>query len=224
VKLVAGLEELGRRNAKPAARDFDAWNDVLYDLRARYRDAFKSDGPRLGVTAEPLSAALVEQLNLPAGVGLLVTNVASGSPAAKVGLQANDVLVKIDGAQVPATVEDFVKLIASLKSDTPMDVIVMRKGRRQNLGSVRLAAGPAPSDKVNVNRIAALEADVAAMKDRVAWSERMVKKGYLSAAQAEADRALLKKLQADLERARAELKGLSPDERESIEKWLKPRE
>jgi hypothetical protein len=110
-----------------------------------------------------------------------------------------------------------------LHSFTPLDVVVMRKGRRQNLGSVRLADGPAAGDKVNVNRIAALESDVAMMKERVAWSERMVKKGYLTARQAEADRETLKKLEADLERARAELKATSPDEKESIEKWLKPR-
>jgi RND family efflux transporter MFP subunit len=244
VRLVAGLEELGRRNPNPAAREFDAWNDARYDLRATYLDAFKngklvkSVGPRLGVTVEPLGAALVEQLSLPAGVGLLVTEVAGGSPAAKVGLQANDVLVKIDGAQVPANVDDFVKLIASFKSDTPMDVVVMRKGRRQNLGSVRLADGPAPGDRVRAKelleryyrvkeaqaRIDTLQADVEKMEDRVDWSERMVKKGYLTARQAEADRELLKKLEADLERARAELKGATPDEKESIEKWLKPRE
>jgi hypothetical protein len=105
-----------------------------------------------------------------------------------------------------------------------MDVVVMRKGKRQNLGSVRLADGPAPDGKVNVNRIAALESDVAAMKERVAWSERMVKKGYMTAKQAEADRALLQKLELDLEKARKELKAMPPDVKQSIEEWIKPRE
>jgi RND family efflux transporter MFP subunit len=243
VKLVAGLEELGRRNPKPAGEEFGRWVRGRLELKIDNRDIEKIDiekldevydlidkqtvkgnGPRLGVTVEPVGAALVAQLSLPAGVGLLVTEVVGGSPAAKVGLQANDVLVKIDGAAVPADVDDFVKLIASLKSDTPMDVVVMRKGRRQNIGSVRLADGPASGDKVNVNRIAELESDVAMMKERVAWSERMVKKGYLAASQAEADRARLKKLEADLERARAEQKSSPPDEKKSIERWLKPRE
>jgi RND family efflux transporter MFP subunit len=237
VKLVAGLEELGRRNTMW----FDAkdrWRQVALDVTAETdrmiaESLIKGGGPRLGVTVDPLTPALVEQLNLPAGVGLLVTDVVGGSPAAKVGIQANDVLVKIDGAQIPADVDDFVKLIASLKSDTPMDVVVMRKGKRQNLGAVRLADGPAPAARARENlegrirvneirsRIDALESDVAVMKDRVTWSERMLKKGYLSAQQAEADRALLEKLKLELERARKELEPLPPKDRESIEKWLK---
>lgn len=223
VKLVAALEELGRRNPKSAGDKVDARELLrvhldltgealaVQDLRAGLRDIGKDHGPRLGVSVEPLTSALVEQLNLPAGVGLLVTAVAAGSPAAKVGVQVNDVLVKIDGAAIPADVDDFVKLIASLKSDTPMDVVVVRKGSRQNLGAVRLADGPAPGDKGRaaeparlVDRIKMLEAHRAAQKERVGWSESMVKKGYLTEKQLEADRALLKQLEADLERARAD--------------------
>ncbi len=238
VKLVAGLEELARRNPKSAALRLDDQLLKNYSvetaLRRRAKDALAGAGPRLGVSVEALTPALVEQLNLPAGVGLLVTDVVPKSPAAIVGIQANDVLVKIDGAQIPADTGDFVKLIASLKSDTPFDVVVVRKGRKQALGTVRLADGPAPVDKRRAEldrarveeikaRVALLESDVAGMKDRVAWSERMVKKGYLAEQQAEADRALLKKTEAALERARGELKAISPA-KEALEKWLKSRE
>jgi RND family efflux transporter MFP subunit len=265
VKLVAGLEELGRRNRSRLDFENDDnrvkgisawaegrvdWLDALYDLTDRYpasdkvqgrrekypNGAADRGGPRLGVTVEPVSAVLVEQLNLSPGVGLLVTGVATGSPAAKLGIQANDVLVKIDGAQIPADVGDFVKLIASLKSDTPMDVIVVRKGRRQNLGPVRLADGLAPGDKVGAkdvwerynhlkttqDRAKVLESDVEMMKERVTWSERMVKKGYLTAQQLEADRTLLKKLEADLEAARAELGTTQPPKKAPAEKGGKP--
>jgi hypothetical protein len=223
VKLVAGLEELGRRNPKPVVGLlYDDVNSVLVKSALRgFGGARSGDGPRLGVSVETVSPPLAEQLNLSAGVGLLVTEVVAGSPAAKVGVRVNDVLVKIDGAAVPADKADFVKLIASLKSDTPLDVVVVRRGQRQNLGPVRLADGPAPADKQRTQpgrtrrdeikaRIDALASDVDRMKERVAWSERMFKKGYLTEQQVEADRALLRKTEAALEKARQEVKTEAP--------------
>jgi membrane-associated protease RseP (regulator of RpoE activity) len=238
VKLVAGLEELGRRNAEPQS----AYREYLIAVRARsalQRLAKVEESrvrPRLGVSVEPVSAALADQLSLPKNIGLLVTNVAADSPAAKVGIQANDVLVKIDGAQIPADVEDFVKLIANLKSDTPMDVVVMRKGQRQNLGSVRLGADAPTSaskratdlDKLTIEvltvRISQLESDVAALKDRAAWSERMAKKGFMTEQEVQADRARLRKAEMDLDKARTDLKALSPDPNKPAQKERKPQQ
>jgi multidrug efflux system membrane fusion protein len=238
VKLVAGLEELARRNPKPAGR----W---LRGQREAYRVTFADvlregaragGGPRLGVTVEAVSPALADQLALSAGVGLLVTEVVPDSPAARVGVRAHDVLVKIGGAPVPADTDDFVKLIASLESDTPLDVVVVRQGRRQNLGPVRLADGPAPAEQRRAERsrariteiqarIDVLVADVETMQDRVAWSERMFKKGFSTAQQVEAERARLRKTKEELKRAREELEAASSDPNKSLERWRdKPRE
>src|SRR5882762_7571199 len=49
----------------------------------------------LGVYTEEASEALGSQLGLKSGEGLLVTYVAADSPAAKAGLQKNDVLVEL---------------------------------------------------------------------------------------------------------------------------------
>jgi phage shock protein A len=54
----------------------------------------------LGVSTEESSEALTSQLGLPAGEGLLVTYVASNSPAAKADLQKNDLLVEMDGQKL----------------------------------------------------------------------------------------------------------------------------
>jgi RND family efflux transporter MFP subunit len=237
VKLVASLEELGRRNAKAAAL-----HEVIYPpsqylvaagLKMLARAQVAGAGPRLGVTVEPVSPALANQLNLPREVGLLVTQVVPQSPAAKVGVEKHDVLLRIGGAQIGADVDDFTKLIANLKSDTPLDVVVMRKGQKRNLGSIRLGddvptpAGkrPAHLDRKQVEilqaHIVLLESDVTALKDRVAWSERMVKKGYLTEQQVQAERARLKKAELDLDRARTELKTLSPGMKEQIEQGRK---
>ena len=51
----------------------------------------------LGVGVEEASEALQSQLGLAPRVGLLVTYVTSDSPAAKAGLEKNDVLVEFEG-------------------------------------------------------------------------------------------------------------------------------
>jgi beta-lactamase regulating signal transducer with metallopeptidase domain len=102
--------------------------------------------PRLGVSVESLDPVLTEHLNLPANVGILVVEVFAQSPAEKAGIKVNDLLLKIDGAMVPSNVEDFVKLIAALKSDLPFEVVVLRKGQKQSIGTVKLADGKSLAD------------------------------------------------------------------------------
>jgi hypothetical protein len=57
-------------------------------------------------------------------------------------------------------------------------------------------------------QIAAAEADVQSWKDRVDWSERMLRKGYLTEKHVEAERAQLKKAEAVLDMARRALQNL----------------
>jgi hypothetical protein len=60
-------------------------------------------------------------------------------------------------------------------------------------------------------RIALSEADLEMWKDRVAWSERMLKKGFLSEAQVNGERLELKKLQISLDYLNREFQTLSPN-------------
>src|SRR5262245_31063285 len=59
---------------------------------------------RLGARLEAPPAALADQLDLPRGQGLLLTEVESDSAAAKAGLKRNDVLLELDGKPVPRDV------------------------------------------------------------------------------------------------------------------------
>ena len=54
--------------------------------------------------------------------------------------------------------------------------------------------------------VSTAEADVAVWKDRVAWSERMVKKGFMTESQAQRDKQLLQNAERALEKATQELK------------------
>jgi serine protease Do len=58
----------------------------------------------------------------------LVTGVFSGGPADKAGLQAGDVILKIDGA-VPPDLQTAVKVIGALKAGRKAALLVRRDGK-----------------------------------------------------------------------------------------------
>jgi hypothetical protein len=81
------------------------------------------------------------------------------------------------------------------------------------------AKGPSPRHVEEVRRQAQLaRSDLEMWKDRVAWAERMVKKGYLTERQLQADQARLKDTEAALEALEKELKALPPEPKPAPEK------
>lgn len=88
---------------------------------------------RLGVTLQPVPEAVVEQLDLPKDKGLLVAGVAEGSPAAKAGIKANDILLSVAGKDVAADPGAATRQVAALKPGEATDVVVLRKGKKQTI-------------------------------------------------------------------------------------------
>ncbi|HWH70317.1 MAG TPA: PDZ domain-containing protein [Candidatus Sulfotelmatobacter sp.] len=90
----------------------------------------RKEMPWLGLSAEEASEALASQLNLQPGVGLVVTYLAPDSPAAKAGLQKNDVLVQFDGQAlvVPAQLR---KLVQVHKEGDRVELAFYRAGKQQ---------------------------------------------------------------------------------------------
>jgi S1-C subfamily serine protease len=60
------------------------------------------------------------------------------SPAAKAGLKAHDVLVEIDGKAVPDNVREFAQMVGQLKAKTPVDAVVIRKGKQETVKGLSL--------------------------------------------------------------------------------------
>jgi hypothetical protein len=71
-------------------------------------------------------------------------------------------------------------------------------------------------------QIAVAEADVEAWKERVTWSERMLKKGYLTEKHVETERAQLKKAETVLDLARMALENLPSAPKEPDQKEPRP--
>jgi membrane-associated protease RseP (regulator of RpoE activity) len=96
---------------------------------------------RLGARVEPVSAELAEQLDLSKGQGLVVRDVVPDSAAAKAGLKAHDVILEIDGKKVTSSVPELAKLLADVKKDATVDIVVFRKGKKETIKEVKLPEG-----------------------------------------------------------------------------------
>ena len=86
----------------------------------------------LGVGLAEPDEALIAQLGLKDGVGLLVTHVAKESPAEKAGLQKNDVLLEMDG-QTLVVPEQLQKLVQARKEGEKASVKFLRGGKKDSV-------------------------------------------------------------------------------------------
>ncbi len=93
---------------------------------------------RLGVGVSAPGATLAEQLDLPKGQGLAIEEVRPDSAAAKVGLKAHDIILELAGKPVSSDLGDFQQQLAAIPANKPVEVLVLRRGRRETLKGLQL--------------------------------------------------------------------------------------
>jgi serine protease Do len=86
----------------------------------------------LGVTIQDVDKTLAESCGLKRPGGALVAEISAGSPAARSGLQAGDIIVKFDGREIPssATLPHVVGLIAP---GSTVDVELVRDKKHKTI-------------------------------------------------------------------------------------------
>ena len=152
----AQLEKLGMK----LEQVFEKGKDGLWRLQEKYTEQLKNLGPEalkkmfgkaeepkkevpakvepkagkpwLGIEPEELAENVREQFDLEEGVGLAVAVVKAESPAAKAGLLAGDILLKLDGKKLKGE-EGLAKFMAAAKAGQVVEVIVLRKGKEQTI-------------------------------------------------------------------------------------------
>ncbi len=86
----------------------------------------------LGIGIQGMDQDLAGQLNVPSSHGALVTDVQANSPAAKAGVQPQDVIVEFAGAKINSP-----RNLQAIASRSPIGstqpVVVLRDGKRQEL-------------------------------------------------------------------------------------------
>ena len=93
----------------------------------------------LGIAMDPVTATTRAQLNLPEGIGVVVSYVAKGSPAEKGGLKFNDVITQMND-QLIVNPEQLQALIGTMKPDDEVTLTFYRNAKEQT-AKIKLGKG-----------------------------------------------------------------------------------
>jgi membrane-associated protease RseP (regulator of RpoE activity) len=94
---------------------------------------------RLGARFEKPSDETIVKLGLAESDGLVATEVRDGSSADKAGFKVGDILVRLDGRDVPSDVDQFHYQLENIKTGEAIDAVVIRDGNMITLQGVILA-------------------------------------------------------------------------------------
>ncbi|HUS23573.1 MAG TPA: DegQ family serine endoprotease [Candidatus Binatia bacterium] len=87
---------------------------------------------RIGVGGQDLTPELAKAFGLPVARGVLVTQVVSGSPAAKAGIKREDILVEANGREL-RDFQTLRNLVGVMKVGDSVDLKVLRDGKPLNV-------------------------------------------------------------------------------------------
>jgi len=125
------LPGMGKREIENARRMWNMANGPFAGL-------LHPQQGRLGVQVDVPAVTLVEQLDLPKDQGLVVEKLQPDSAAAKAGVKEHDILLEVDGKPVPSDPSKLVQLLQEIKADKAIDLVVLRKGKRETVKGVKL--------------------------------------------------------------------------------------
>lgn len=123
------------KNWKKTRSQIDkGWQDALDNLSTvleEGQDKRQSNRPMMGITGvEPVSEEIMKKYNLPKSKGLLLSGVINGMGAQNAGLQAGDVLLKLDNKKLNQE-QDLLQLIGKHKAGDTVKVIFFRQGEKR---------------------------------------------------------------------------------------------
>ena len=97
----------------------------------------------LGVRMQPMTEALRTAYGVPQGQGVLVTDVIRDSPAAKAGVRAGDVIVRIDRRNIRST-GDIYRAIDFFDPGESVEIAIVRDRDQRELSATLGTLEPAP--------------------------------------------------------------------------------
>jgi serine protease Do len=93
---------------------------------------------KLGVSVQTLSQEMADRLDVPAGKGVIVKDVKTGSFAEDVGLSRGDIILEIN-KQVVDNEDQFTRVSGTLKSGQDVVFLVRQRGAGREGGTIFLA-------------------------------------------------------------------------------------
>ena len=109
---------------------------IPMDEAMRVSDQLRASGRvirgRIGVQIAPVTKEVAESIGLGKPAGALVQNVEPGAPAEKGGVEAGDIIVKVDGKAVEKS-GDLPRIIGNMKPGSKITLQVFRRGSTKDL-------------------------------------------------------------------------------------------
>jgi serine protease Do len=129
--------------------------DDAMDVATQLRTTGRVIRGRIGVTIAPVTREVAESIGLGAVRGALVQGVERDSPADKAGVEAGDIILRVDGKAVERS-SDLPRFIGGIRPGTRASLQVFRRGNTRDLAVVvaeleperpvrRAAAEPSPA-------------------------------------------------------------------------------
>jgi len=107
--------------------------DVALDVQTQLQAKGRVSRGRIGVAIQEVSKDLATSFGLDRPRGALVVSVEKGSPAERAGLEASDIITRVDGKPVDSQ-SDLPRFVAAIRPGTRAELEVWRKGGSRALG------------------------------------------------------------------------------------------
>ena len=145
--------------------------DIAMNVANQIKDKGRVTRGRIGVQIQEVTKETAEAFGLPRTGGALVNAVEKGSPADKAGVEAGDIILKVDGREVHSSVE-LPRIVTVVKPGSKVTLSVWRKGASRDL-TVTVAemkeddsatqprrGSPAQKEKAKPNRMGLMLSDL----------------------------------------------------------------
>jgi serine protease Do len=110
---------------------------IPIDEAIRVSDQLRTSGRvirgRIGVTIAPVTKEVAESIGLGLARGAMVQGVESGGPADKAGIEAGDIIVKVDGKAIDKS-GDLPRIVGATKPGAKTMLQVFRRGATRDVG------------------------------------------------------------------------------------------
>jgi serine protease Do len=144
--------------------------DIAMNTVNQIRDKGRVTRGRIGVQIQEVSKEAADSFGLKQAMGALVNSVEKGGPADKAGVEAGDIIVKVDGKDVPSSAT-LPRIITQVRPGNKVTLTVWRNGATRDIAvvvaemkdetpSVTTRKPQTPKEKAKPNRMGLVLADL----------------------------------------------------------------